>query len=163
MQRKENEVDGCRPLRPAPVGIRAAVMVLALSPAWAVPIQVSAHASKASSHTASHVEYGKSECAYCRMIIFMKQFGGQFETTSGKTFAFDAIECLAASYCRNWNVPASEVKAIHFANYQKPGTLIAASKATLVRTRSVVSPMGLNIIALASRFTLCREKNEDKR
>jgi hypothetical protein len=42
------------------------------------------------------VEYGKSECSYCRMIIDGKQFGGVFETLSGKIVVFDAIECLAA-------------------------------------------------------------------
>ncbi len=107
---------------------------------------------------ATHVDYGKSECAYCRMIIDKKQFGGEFEAKSGKVFIFDAIECLAASYYRDWNVPSRDVKSIRFVNYSKPGTLMDASAATLVRTSSVLTPMGVNIIALPSRAAALKMK-----
>lgn len=97
------------------------------------------------------VDYGKSECSYCRMIIDKKQFGGEIETRSGKVLVFDAVECLAASYYREWNVPVHDIKAIRVVDYAHPGTLIKATTATFVRTASVESPMGANIVAFSSR------------
>lgn len=99
----------------------------------------------------AHVDYGKSVCTYCRMIIEKKQFGGELETMSGNVLAFDAIECLAASYYREWNVPVREIRAIRVMDYSNPGTLIKASTATFLRTSQVESPMGVNIVALPSR------------
>ena len=99
----------------------------------------------------THVDYGRSECSYCRMIIDKRQFGGEIETKAGKVLVFDAIECLAASYYREWNTPLREIKTIRVVDYSHPGTLIKASTATFVRTASVESPMGANIVALTSR------------
>ena len=99
----------------------------------------------------THVDYGKSECSYCRMIIDKKQFGGEILTTTGKILVFDAIECLAASYYREWNVPVHDIKSIRVVDYTNPGTLIRAATATFVRTASVESPMGANLVALPSR------------
>ena len=99
----------------------------------------------------AHVDYGKSVCTYCRMIIDKKQFGGELETKSGKVIVFDAIECLAASYYREWNVPVREIRAIRVMDYSNPGTLIKASAAAFLMTSQVESPMGVNIVALPSR------------
>ena len=101
--------------------------------------------------TSSPVASTQRECAYCKMILYAKEFGGEIETTSGEVLVFDAVECIAASYYRSWNVPRSEVKAIRFVDYRKPEVSIPSSKATLLKTKSVRSPMGLNVVALSSR------------
>lgn len=110
------------------------------------------------SSTEWRVEYGKSECAYCRMIIDHKGYGGELQATAGRVFVFDAIECIAASYATHHNAQASDVKAIRVVNYSKPGTLLPLAKATLARISSVHSPMGLNIIALPSRSSAMNMK-----
>jgi len=99
----------------------------------------------------THVDYGRSECAYCRMIMDKKEFGGEIETTSGKLLVFDAIECLAASLYRQWNIPVREVRKVWVVDYSHPGTLIPAATATFVRTSRVESPMSADIVALPSR------------
>ncbi len=110
----------------------------------------------------AHVDYGKSECAYCRMITDKKEFGGELELKSGKVLTFDSIECLAASYFRNWNVPSTDVKLIWVVNYSRPGTVMVSSQATFLRTTSVESPMDADIIALPSRSAAMKLKKGAK-
>jgi copper chaperone NosL len=110
----------------------------------------------------SRVEYAKSECAYCRMITDKREFGGEFELKSGKVLTFDSIECLAASYFRNWNAPSTDIRLIWVVNYSHPGTVMVSSQATFLRTGSVESPMGANIIALPSRSAAMKLKKGAK-
>jgi copper chaperone NosL len=91
------------------------------------------------------IEFGRDNCAQCRMQIVDQRFGGELVMATGKTIEFDAIDCLL-DYART----TQRVQSTWVVDYSNPGHLIAASTAVFVETRSPGAPMGRQLIAVSS-------------
>jgi copper chaperone NosL len=92
------------------------------------------------------IDYGKEECAHCRMTIADSRFAAELVTTRSKVYVYDAIECLAATL-NDKTIPEENVASIWVMRYDKPGVFIDAAKAWYLRSDLIRSPMGMNLSA----------------
>lgn len=90
------------------------------------------------------INYGEDNCAYCHMTVTDPRYGSELVTSTGKTYMFDSIECLAAYVQEN---PDVEVHSLWVPDFRDPGTLMTVEEAFLVRSDQLKSPMSLNIAA----------------
>ena len=92
------------------------------------------------------IDWGKEECAHCKMNIADKRFAAQLLTTKGKAYKFDAIECLAG-YLNEKKVANDDVHSLWVVDFTKPGEFINAKKSFFLQSDKLQSPMSLNIAA----------------
>ena len=84
------------------------------------------------------IDYGHVGCHYCSMTIVDKQHAAQLVTKKGKVFNFDAVECMM-----NQLKEEESSIALFLANdFNQPGELIDATKATYLISENIPSPMG---------------------
>ncbi len=95
------------------------------------------------------IAWGREECAACRMQISDQRFGAQLVTTRGKVMSFDAVECLLGVLDTD-AVPPGDVSSLWVVNFARPGRLIDARAARYLRSTTVRSPMGFDVMAFAS-------------
>lgn len=100
------------------------------------------------------INYGSDACHYCKMTIVDKQHAAQIVSQKGKSFKYDAIECMMNDINRR------DVMAIAdflVADYNNPGKLLDARKAHFLISKAIKSPMGEFLSAFSSE-QLVREK-----
>ena len=88
------------------------------------------------------IEYGKDNCVQCRMTVMNPKFGAGMLTSKGKVFTFDAGECMVRYVKANG---VNEKDQYFMSDYNKPGTLIDATKSSYLHGDSIQSPMGGNL------------------
>ena len=94
------------------------------------------------------INYGSDGCHFCSMTIVDRQHAAQFVTRKGKVFKFDATECMM-NYLKEVD---NATVALFFVNdYEAPGELIDATKATYLISQNIPSPMGEFLTAFKSR------------
>jgi copper chaperone NosL len=93
---------------------------------------------------------GRPTCDYCRMIITEKEYGGKIKTVKGKTFIFDATECMAAFVIKAMVKPA-EIQSLWSMHFSQPGRMLNARTAFYLQSNSMMSPMSINLSAYSSR------------
>ena len=99
----------------------------------------------ACSPKAEPIDYGKEECAFCKMTIVSPQFASEVVTQKSKAFKYDAIECMLQA-------PQEDKIALHLVcDYLHENTLIDATKATYLISKEIQSPMGAHLAAFASK------------
>lgn len=86
------------------------------------------------------IVYGEEACAYCRMSIVDQRYAAQLVSETGKTFSFDATECMI-NYKAEHTDPKWHLELV--TDYTRPATLIPATKATVLRSEKLPSPMGM--------------------
>src|SRR6056297_445306 len=92
------------------------------------------------------IDYGHVGCHYCSMTIVDKQHAAQLVTKKGKVFNFDAIECMM----NHLKDEGESTMALFLVNdFDRPGELVDAKKATYLVSENIPSPMG----ALLSAFS----------
>jgi len=103
--------------------------------------------------------YGSDGCHYCRMTIVDKQHAAQFMTKKGRTYAFDASECMINHLME---IDKTTVAIFLVNDYNTPGATIDATKATYLISKNIPSPMGAYLSAFASTeaAAFALEKNE---
>ncbi len=82
------------------------------------------------------------------MTIVDKQHASQIVTKKGKAFKFDAVECMV-NHLKDVDVTTIELFLVN--DYQAPGDLIDAKKATFLISKEIPSPMGEYLSAFQSR------------
>lgn len=90
------------------------------------------------------IEYGKDNCAQCRMTVMNPKYGAGMLTSKGKVLTFDAGECLVR-YLKTNGV--SEKDQYFMSDYNMPGILIDATKSAFLHGENIQSPMGGNLAA----------------
>ena len=66
---------------------------------------------------AEPIDYGKEECAFCKMTIVSPQFASEVVTQKSKAFKYDAVECMLQA-------PQEDQVALHLVcDYLKEGNL----------------------------------------
>ena len=95
------------------------------------------------------INYGDDHCHYCDMTIVSKSFVSEYVTKKGKSFKFDAIECMTHEINQKYN--SNNLAYILVANFNNPGELIDARKATYLVSPAIKSPMRANLSAYNSK------------
>src|SRR5690606_18479580 len=75
------------------------------------------------------INYGADECAHCRMNVVDAKFGAALQTVKGRSYVFDAPECLVPFVGHNGRLVEEEVKGWYVSDFARPGTLIDATTA----------------------------------
>ncbi len=94
------------------------------------------------------IDYGEQSCHFCRMTIVDRQHAAQFVNNKGKTYNFDATECLI-NYLSG--VDEEDVGLLLVSDYNLPESLIEAELATFIISEEMPSPMGANLSALSTK------------
>ncbi|MCE1163841.1 MAG: nitrous oxide reductase accessory protein NosL [Bacteroidetes bacterium] len=84
------------------------------------------------------INFGSDLCAHCNMKIMDKRFGAEILTGKGKSFKFDAAECMF-EYMKSNNTDNVTYWVV---DYNNPGSLINALKSFYLISLKIKSPMG---------------------
>ena len=85
------------------------------------------------------VAYGSDGCHFCSMTIVDQQHAAQFMTKKGRTYSFDASECML-NHLKE--IDPATVAIFLVNDYSTPGEIIDATKATYLISKNIPSPMG---------------------
>ncbi|MFS4456039.1 nitrous oxide reductase accessory protein NosL [Maribacter sp. 2304DJ31-5] len=98
-------------------------------------------------HSPKPVAYGSDGCHFCSMTIVDKQHAAQFMTQKGRTYSFDATECML----NHLKEIAIETVALYMVNdYNMPGEFIDGEQAVYLISENIPSPMGEYLTAFAT-------------
>lgn len=95
----------------------------------------------------SPIDYGVDMCDFCRMTVVDQIHGAELVTSKGKTYKFDAIECMV-HFVKDHDKDYAFKLVNH---YQQPKELIDADKASFLISKKLPSPMGAYLTAFKSR------------
>ena len=82
---------------------------------------------------------GSDGCHFCRMTIVDRQHAAEIVTDKGKAFKFDSSECMM-NHLKD--IDQKQVALYLVNDYNQPGELINATKATYLISERIPSPMG---------------------
>ena len=85
------------------------------------------------------IAYGSDGCHFCRMTIVDRQHAAEIVTDKGKAFKFDSSECMM-NHLKD--IDQKQVALYLVNDYNQPGELINATKATYLISERIPSPMG---------------------
>jgi len=103
------------------------------------------------------IQFGRDECADCRMTLTDKRFGAEIMTKKGKSCKFDDLNCLA-HFKKTGAVPEAEIAAEYVVCFDKPGTFLKAEEAFYLNGEQVRSPMRGDVAAFSSTDALKKAK-----
>lgn len=103
--------------------------------------------------------YGSDGCHFCSMTIVDKQHAAQFMTKKGRTYSFDASECML-NHLKE--IDQTTVATFLVNDYETPGEIIDATKAIYLISKNIPSPMGEYLTAFANieSAKYAQEKNK---
>lgn len=104
------------------------------------------------------IAYGSDGCHFCKMTIVDTKHAAQLVTEKGKSFKYDAIECML-NHLNEWDQAA--VKYYLVTDYANPKVLIDALNANYLVSEATPSPMGANLSAFEN--PIIREQMIQKR
>lgn len=85
------------------------------------------------------IRYGFDVCTFCHMTIVDQQHAAQYLTVKGRTYKFDAIECMIREIK---TIEKGTIARYLVADYPRPGTMTDATSATFAISPEIQSPMG---------------------
>ena len=109
--------------------------------------------------TPKEIAYGSDGCHFCSMTIVDKQHAAQFMTQKGRSYVFDASECML-NHLKE--IDLSTVAIFLVNDYNAPGETIDATKATYLVSKNIPSPMGEYLSAFASVEAAKKAQAENK-
>lgn len=99
------------------------------------------------------IKIGADTCAFCKMTFADSKFGGEIITKKNKIYKFDDIHCLLSFKKSNPQI-WQDVKQIYLVRYDGIHQFIDASKAHLLKSDDLRSPMEGNVAAFAEADSL---------
>ncbi len=93
------------------------------------------------------IAYGTDTCEHCRMSLADEKHGAEAVTKTGRAYAFDSIECLAAWF-GGLEDPAT-AHSLWVTDFADPPELVRAEEAYFLFSPTLQSPMGLGLTAFA--------------
>jgi copper chaperone NosL len=102
------------------------------------------------------IEYGKDECALCRMTIMDNRFGTETVNPKGKAYKFDSVECLV-NYANSNDITGYKNYVTQFDN---PGKLVEAESVKYLISEEIPSPMGEDISVHSMQSDLSQYNND---
>lgn len=109
----------------------------------------------------AQIDFGKAECAHCRMNVVDKQFGAALVTVKGRQYVFDDISCMVLHVAKG-TIAEDQVASWHVCDHAHPGTLIDATTAHYLHGPSFRSPMRGDVAAFAKEEERSRAQMKDK-
>ncbi len=106
------------------------------------------------------IDFGKAECAHCRMNVVDRQFAAVLITEKGRQYAFDDISCMV-EYLENGTVAADQVAGLHVCDHAAPGRFIDATTAFYLHGAQFRSPMRGDMAAFATKEARSAAKKDD--
>jgi copper chaperone NosL len=107
------------------------------------------------------IDFGKAECAHCRMNVVDKQFGAALTTLKGRQYVFDDVSCMV-QYVAKGIVAEAQVADWYVCDHARPGSLIDATSAFYLHGPAFRSPMRGDVAAFATEATRQRATVEGK-
>lgn len=98
------------------------------------------------------IRYGEDACAHCLMTVSDARYGTQLVTMTGRTYAFDSVECLAAFLAAEPEV-REQVHSLWVTGFDAPERLIPVEEAFFLHSPTLRSPMGMNLTAFGAGVT----------
>ncbi len=98
------------------------------------------------------IQYGKEQCAFCKMTIADSRFGCELLTKKGKAYKFDSNECMINYVAKN-KVGEETIYSLLTTDYSSPGKFVNAKSAFFIINPAFQSPMGANLAAFAEKNT----------
>lgn len=98
---------------------------------------------------APSIDFGKAECAHCRMNVVDRQFAAAVVTTKGRQYVFDDLACMV-QHVADGAIAEDQVGAWYVCDHAHPGVLIDASAAFYLSDPSFRSPMRGDVAAFAT-------------
>lgn len=98
--------------------------------------------------TPQEINYGEDACHFCRMTIVDKHHAAEIVTKKGKAFKFDASECMINHLTA---IDTTTIGLFLITDFNNPGELIDAKKATFIISKNIPSPMGGFLSGVASK------------
>lgn len=105
------------------------------------------------------IQYGKDECADCRMTITDNRFGAEIMTKKGKVYKFDDLNCMA-HFKKSGAVPITEFDGEYVICFDQPGSFIPVNQASFLGGELIRSPMRGDVAAFSSVNELIKAKAE---
>lgn len=96
------------------------------------------------------IDFGKAECAHCRMNVVDRKFGAALVTSKGRRYVFDGVECLVP-FVNDGQLDATDVAQWWVCDHAHPGRLLDATKASFAHGDSYRSPMRGDVAAFATQ------------
>jgi copper chaperone NosL len=84
------------------------------------------------------------------MTIIDPHFGGEIITKKGKLLYFDDIGCIL-SYLQSEQLNKNQLKDVYLVDYSQSGHFVKVEDGFLLKSASLHSPMGSNLVAFQSR------------
>lgn len=101
------------------------------------------------------IDYGKVECAHCRMNVVDAHFASLLVTQKGRQYVFDDLACMV-QYVNAGTVADSQVSMWYVCDHAHPGKLCDATTALYLSGPAFRSPMRGDVAAF--RDATDREK-----
>ncbi|HRD53951.1 MAG TPA: nitrous oxide reductase accessory protein NosL [Flavobacteriales bacterium] len=95
------------------------------------------------------IDFGKAECAHCRMNVVDQKFGAVITTVKGRQYAFDDAACMV-QFVAKGTVAEDQVAGWYVCDHAHPGKLIDATAAHYKLGSSFRSPMRGDVAAFAT-------------
>ncbi|MBL7956150.1 MAG: nitrous oxide reductase accessory protein NosL [Flavobacteriales bacterium] len=94
------------------------------------------------------IEFGKAECAHCRMNVVDQKFGAALTTVKGRQYVFDDLSCMV-QFVGKGTVAEDQVAGWYVCDHAHPGQLIDATQALYLHGPEYRSPMRGDMAAFA--------------
>lgn len=98
---------------------------------------------------APRIDFGRTECAHCRMNVVDRQYGAALVTRKGRTYAFDDASCMV-HFVAKGTVSEEQVQGWYVCDHASPGTLIDATAAFYKHGPAFRSPMRGDMAAFST-------------
>lgn len=99
------------------------------------------------------IKLGEDACSFCKMSIADNRFGAEIITKKGKVYKFDDMHCILGFMKAN-TINNKDIREIYFVNFEEPHNFILASKAFLLKSNELHSPMGGNVASFDNETKL---------
>ncbi len=104
------------------------------------------------------IQYGKDQCAYCKMTVSDARFGTQLVTKKGRAYNFDDVQCMIAFVKEN-QVKPEDVADFYIPDF-KTKKLLPAKDMLYLKNEALKSPMRGNIAGFSNKAALEETLNE---
>lgn len=104
------------------------------------------------------IAYGSDSCHFCSMTIVDQQHAAQYMTKKGRSYAFDATECMLNQLKE---IDREKVGLYLVNDYDAPGETIDATQATYLISENIPSPMGAFLTAFSSNEAAQKARSEN--
>lgn len=99
------------------------------------------------------IDYGKDECAECKMTLVDRHYGTQWISGKGKVFKFDDVNCMIEFAAREPSQSDGGAR-LFIVDFQRPNQFLPVGDAVFLKHKGLRSPMGSHIAAFASEQDL---------